>query len=69
MFLTLLVSGGTVEVPDLSGKDIVQANQILKEKGLYIRIDGEEYSDAPTGTVSRQTPPAGTSIKREEKLE
>jgi len=35
MFLTLLVSGGTVEVPDLSRKDIVQANQILKEKGLY----------------------------------
>ncbi|WP_353683946.1 PASTA domain-containing protein [Thermodesulfovibrio sp. 3907-1M] len=62
--LTLFVSGGTIEVPDLRGKDIVQANQILKEKGLYIRIDGEEYSEMPTGTVSRQSPPAGTKIKK-----
>ncbi|ACI21401.1 MULTISPECIES: PASTA domain-containing protein [Thermodesulfovibrio] len=62
--LTLFVSGGTIEVPDLRGKDIVQANQILKEKGLYIRIDGEEYSDIPTGTVSRQSLPAGTKVKK-----
>lgn len=62
--LTLFVSGGTTEVPDLRGKDIVQANQILKEKGLHIRIDGEEYSEAPVGTVSRQSPPAGTKIKK-----
>lgn len=62
--LTLLVSSGTVEVPDLRGKDIVQANQILKERGLYIRIDGEEYADTPTGTVSRQTLPPGTTVKK-----
>lgn len=51
-------------MPDLRGKDIVQANQLLKEKGLYIRIDGEEYSEMPTGTVSRQSPPSGTKIKK-----
>lgn len=62
--LTLFVSGSTVEIPDLRGKDIVQANQILKEKGLYIRIDGEEYADVPVGTVSRQSLPAGTKIKK-----
>ncbi|MGB9710533.1 MAG: PASTA domain-containing protein [Thermodesulfovibrio sp.] len=62
--LTIFVSGGTIEVPDLRGKDIVQANQILKEKGLYIRIDGEEYSEIPAGTVSRQIPPAGTKVKK-----
>lgn len=62
--LSLLVSGGSTEIPDLRGKDIVQANQMLKEKGLYIRIDGEEYADTPAGTVSRQSPPAGTKIKK-----
>lgn len=62
--LTIFVSGGTTEVPDLRGKDIVQANQLLKEKGLYIRIDGEEYSEMPTGTVSRQSLPSGTKIKK-----
>lgn len=62
--LTLFVSGKTIEIPDLKGKDLVQANQILKEKGLYIRIDGEEYSDTPVGTVSRQSLPAGTKVKK-----
>ncbi|MCS7215178.1 MAG: PASTA domain-containing protein [Thermodesulfovibrio sp.] len=64
LFLTLFISSGTIEVPDLRGKDIVQANHILKEKGLYIRIDGEEYSDTPKGTVSRQSLPAGTKVKK-----
>lgn len=62
--LALFVSGGKTEVPDLKGKDIVQANQILKEKGLYIRIDGEEYSELPVGTVARQNPPSGTTVKK-----
>lgn len=62
-FLTFLVSTGTTEVPDLKGKDIVNANQILREKGLHIRIDGHEYSELPPGTVSKQEPPPGTKIK------
>ncbi|MCS7203100.1 MAG: PASTA domain-containing protein [Thermodesulfovibrio sp.] len=62
--LTLLVSSGKVEVPDIKGKDIVQANQILKEKGLYMRIDGEEFSELSKGTVFRQNPPAGTVVKK-----
>lgn len=62
--LLLLVSGGSTETPDLIGKDIVQANQILRGKGLYIRIDGEEYAQIPAGTVSKQSPPPGTKIKK-----
>lgn len=62
--LTFLISSGVTEVPDLTGKDIVQVNQLLRERGLYIRIDGEEYSDTRLGTVSRQTVPAGMKIKK-----
>lgn len=62
-FLTFFVSAGTTEVPDLKGKDIVNANQILRERGLHIRIDGHEHSDLPSGTVSKQEPPPGTKIK------
>jgi serine/threonine-protein kinase len=62
--LTIFVSGGTTEVPDLTGKDIVQANQLLKERGLYIRIDGEEYSEVPVGTVSRQSYPPKSKVKK-----
>jgi len=63
LLLTFIVLGGTTQVPDLIGKDIVVANKILREKGLYIRIEGYEYSETPTGTVSNQNPPAGTKIK------
>ncbi len=63
LLLTLIILSGKVEVPDLKGKDIVQANQILKERGLYIRIDGQEYSEYPSGTISKQEPPAGIKVK------
>lgn len=62
-FLTFLVLSGATEVPDLRGKDIVSANQLLRDKGLHIRIDGYEYSELPSGAVSKQEPPAGTKIK------
>lgn len=63
LLLTFIVLSGKIEVPDLKGKDIVQANQILREKGLYIRIDGHEYSDNPVGTIFKQEPPAGIKVK------
>lgn len=63
LLLTFIVLSGKTEVPDLKGKDIVQANQILREKGLYIRIDGHEYSDSPAGTIFKQEPPAGIKVK------
>ncbi|WP_297212518.1 MULTISPECIES: PASTA domain-containing protein [Thermodesulfovibrio] len=62
--LTVFVSSGKTETPDLMGKDIVQANQILKERGLYIRIDGEEYSEMQSGTICRQDPPPQTKVKK-----
>ncbi|MCX7988738.1 MAG: PASTA domain-containing protein [Thermodesulfovibrio sp.] len=63
LLLTFIILSGKTEVPDLKGKDIVQANQILREKGLHIRIDGHEYSDSPVGTIFKQEPPAGIRVK------
>lgn len=63
LLLSIVIMSGKVEVPDLKGKDIVQANQILKEKGLYMRIDGQEFSNSPLGTIFKQEPPAGTKVK------
>ncbi|GAB6183833.1 PASTA domain-containing protein [Thermodesulfovibrio hydrogeniphilus] len=64
ILLTIFVSSGKTEVPDLKGKDIVQANQMLREKGLHIRIDGEEYSELPSGTIYKQTIPPNTKVKK-----
>ncbi len=62
--LTIFVSSGKTEVPDLKGKDIVQANQLLRERGLHIRIDGEEYSELPVATICKQTIPPYTKVKK-----
>ncbi|MCX8034423.1 MAG: PASTA domain-containing protein [Thermodesulfovibrio sp.] len=63
LLLTFIILSGKTDVPNLKGMDIVQANQILRERGLHIRIDGHEYSDNPSGTIFKQEPPAGTKIK------
>jgi serine/threonine-protein kinase len=63
LMLGFVVLSGKTEVPDLKGLDIVQANQRLREKGLHIRIDGQEYSDNPAGIIFKQELPAGTKIK------
>lgn len=54
----------TVNVPDLIGKGMVDADKLLRSKGLYIRLEGEDYdSYIPQGYVMRQDIPAGTIVK------
>jgi len=54
----------TVEVPELSGKSILEANKLLTDRGLYLKIEGEEYDTTiPTGHIIRQGIPAGNKVK------
>lgn len=54
----------TVDVPDLIGKGMVDADKLLRSKGLYIRLEGEDYdSYIPQGYVMHQDIPAGNSVK------
>ncbi len=54
----------TVEVPELCGKSVLEANKLLTEKGLYLKIEGEDYdSIVPTGYIIRQGVPAGNKVK------
>jgi serine/threonine-protein kinase len=60
----LLSFGKTVDVPDLRGKGMVEASSILKNKGLYIRLENEDYdSYVPQGYIIRQDIPAGNKVK------
>lgn len=47
-----------VEVPDLSGKTIMEAMELLRENGLNIQIEGN-------GTVYEQSPVAGQQVERD----
>ncbi|RMG04011.1 MAG: PASTA domain-containing protein [Nitrospirae bacterium] len=54
----------TIPVPDLTGKDILEANRIVLENRLYLKIDGEEFStEIPSGKIIRQDIPPGEQIK------
>ncbi len=59
----------TVEVPDLKGKSVVEANDLLTRKGLYLKVEGEDYDpDIAPGQVMRQDVPAGNKVKEQRSI-
>jgi serine/threonine-protein kinase len=65
-FLTyrVMITRMTVEVPDLTGMDITQADRALEARGLYLKVLGEENDiSIPKGHIISQDVPPGTDIK------
>lgn len=60
----LLSFSRTVEVPDLYGKSLLEANKILTNNNLYLKIEGEDYDAViVSGNIVRQDVPAGNKVK------
>jgi eukaryotic-like serine/threonine-protein kinase len=57
------IKGREVAMPDVIGKNAVQAQQMLRGMGLGIRIEDHVYSPMPVDQVVRQRPPAGMRVK------
>ncbi len=54
----------TVDVPDLYGKNLVEANALLTGKGLYLKIEGEDFDPAMMpGHILKQDVPAKKKVK------
>lgn len=64
--LTLIIkSEDTVIVPDLEGKDVVYALELLTELELNTKVKGSEYTtDIPKNHVVFQEPAPGSEIKK-----
>lgn len=64
--LTLIIkSEDTVIVPDLEGKDVVYALELLTELELNTKVKGSEYTtDIPKNHVVFQDPRPGSEIKK-----
>jgi len=64
--LTLIIkSEDTVIVPNLEGKDVVYALELLTELELNTKVKGSEYTaDIPKNYVVFQEPQAGAEIKK-----
>lgn len=65
IFLRISIKGKTVIVPDVTGKSLVEATQILRKAGLgQPRIEGEKYSgNIPKGYIVEQRPSPGSKVK------
>jgi len=64
--LTMIIkSEDTVIVPDLAGKNVVYALELLTDLGLNTKVVGSEYStDMPKNNVIFQEPEPGSEIKK-----
>lgn len=68
-YLTLrfiIKSEDTVVVPELVGRDVVYALDILTDLGLNIKVSGYEYrSDIPKNHIAYQHPGPGSEVKKD----
>jgi eukaryotic-like serine/threonine-protein kinase len=61
--MRIAIHGRETTMPNLVGKNVGEASQALRSKGLILRVADRVYSDVPINQVVRQTPPPGMLMK------
>src|ERR1700741_4302958 len=61
--MRIAIHGREVTMPNLVGKSVSEASQMLQSRGLVLRVADRLYSDQPINVVVRQTPTAGLLMK------
>src|ERR1700736_5528508 len=61
--MRIAIHGREVSMPNLTGKNVVEATSMLRSRGLVLRVADRVYSELPINVVVRQTPPAGLLMK------
>src|SRR2546429_1284422 len=61
--MRIAIHGREVTMPNLVGKNVSEANNMLRSRGLVLRVADRIYSEQPVNVVLRQTPPAGLLMK------
>jgi serine/threonine-protein kinase len=61
--MRIAIHGRETTMPNLVGKNIGEAAQSLRSKGLLLNVADRVYSDVPINQVVRQTPPPGMLMK------
>ncbi len=62
--MRIAIHGREVTMPNLVGKNVSEANGMLRSRGLVLRVADRVYSDLPINLVVRQTPSAGLLMKQ-----
>jgi beta-lactam-binding protein with PASTA domain len=61
--MRIAIHGREVAMPNLVGKNVAEANQLLTKSGLVLRVADRVYSELPINVVVRQTPTSGLLMK------
>src|SRR5580704_7471827 len=61
--MRIAIHGREVTMPNLVGKNVSEASQLLQSRGLILRVADRVYNEQPINVVVRQTPPAGLLMK------
>jgi len=61
--MRIAIHGREVNMPNLVGKNVSEANGLLRSRGLVLRVADHIYSELPINIVVRQSPPPGMLMK------
>src|SRR5271156_677254 len=61
--MRIAIHGREVNMPNLVGKNVSEANGLLHSRGLVLRVADRIYSELPINVVVKQTPPPGMLMK------
>ena len=61
--MRIAIHGRETTMPNLIGKNVSEANRMLRSRGLVLKVADRAYSDEPINVVVRQTPTSGQLMK------
>ena len=61
--IRIAIQGREVIVPDVSGKNLADAQSTLRGRSLGMKVEDRVYSAQPADAVVRQSPPSGVRVK------
>jgi beta-lactam-binding protein with PASTA domain len=61
--MRIAIHGRETTMPNLVGKNVSEASQLLQSKGLVLRVADRIYSDQAINVIVRQTPSPGLLMK------
>jgi serine/threonine-protein kinase len=63
---SLLHDKGVVKVPDVTGKQLAEAEKILEKSGLRVQSVSDQFSESvPSGAIINQNPKADEEVKKD----
>lgn len=64
VFIVVKSGGESFELPDVQGKEIFEAFNLLEKEGMNLNVQTHYFDNYPLGTIVSQEPKGGVKVKR-----